>query len=225
VILPLPAFIGESDCEAIGDGLLRQPANAISSLAYVTFGSIIIGWALRADGDERIHRAVFGALMILTGAGSVLYHGPQGQFAHSLHDLSFAAALCYLSAANTTAAASMRLRTTFIVAGSAIVVVAMVRAAAPSSINVITAVLIAAVITSDVFVHRRRGVAGSWYAAALILAAMGVVSLLLGRSGALLCDPDSIAQGHAAWHVLSAAALSAYFVATAPARTPRTVAA
>jgi hypothetical protein len=43
------------------------------------------------------------------------------------------------------------------------------------------------------------------------LAAAGVLNLL-GRTGAPLCRPDSWAQPHAAWHVLTAVAVSAWLV-------------
>ena len=43
------------------------------------------------------------------------------------------------------------------------------------------------------------------------LAAAGVLNLL-GRTGAPLCRPESWAQPHAAWHVLTAVAVSAWLV-------------
>jgi cyanate permease len=40
----------------------------------------------------------------------------------------------------------------------------------------------------------------------------GVVINLLARTGAPLCRPDALAQGHAAWHVLTAVGLAAWLV-------------
>jgi hypothetical protein len=43
--------------------------------------------------------------------------------------------------------------------------------------------------------------------------AAGAAAWTLGRTGGPLCDPDSVLQGHAAWHLLSAAALAAWALA------------
>ena len=48
--------------------------------------------------------------------------------------------------------------------------------------------------------------------AAALLAAATVVNLL-SRTGDPLCDPDSLLQGHAVWHVLTAAALREWALA------------
>ncbi|HEX4907743.1 MAG TPA: hypothetical protein VFW32_04060, partial [Actinomycetes bacterium] len=51
------------------------------------------------------------------------------------------------------------------------------------------------------------------YRAALALAAAGAACWWLGRTASPWCDPDSLLQGHAAWHLLAAAALAAWAVA------------
>jgi hypothetical protein len=56
----------------------------------------------------------------------------------------------------------------------------------------------------------RRGA----YRAALAATAAGAACWWLGRSDSPWCDPDSLLQGHAAWHLLTAAALACWAVAT-----------
>ena len=59
--------LGGSDCEALHDGLLGQPANSMSSLAYVVVAAYVL------------HRGAPPApalALALVGVGSVLYHGP-----------------------------------------------------------------------------------------------------------------------------------------------------
>ena len=46
-----------------------------------------------------------------------------------------------------------------------------------------------------------------WFWAALAVYGFGQVIWLLSRDGAPLCDPDSLLQGHALWHLTSAAAV------------------
>jgi hypothetical protein len=74
--------LGGSDCEALRSGLLGQPVNAVSSLAYVAAGL----WVLRRGGP-----AGPAVALALVGAGSVLYHGPMPPGAGLVHDGSIAA--------------------------------------------------------------------------------------------------------------------------------------
>lgn len=76
--------IGGSDCEALRDGVLAQPTNAISSVAYVVAGIVV--W-LRTRPQQRLGAAgVYAALLGLVGIGSILYHGPQPPGSKFLHD-------------------------------------------------------------------------------------------------------------------------------------------
>lgn len=54
-------------------------------------------------------------------------------------------------------------------------------------------------------------------AAALVVFGIAIVINVLTRTGAPLCRPDSLLQGHGAWHVLTAAAI-ALWLARWPAR-------
>jgi hypothetical protein len=69
--------LGGSDCEALRDGLLGQPINTLSSLAYVAAGAYV----LRRGGPAAPAWAL-GAV----GVGSVLYHGPMPPGAEAVHD-------------------------------------------------------------------------------------------------------------------------------------------
>jgi hypothetical protein len=52
------------------------------------------------------------------------------------------------------------------------------------------------------------------YRVALAAAAAGAACWWVGRTASPWCDPDSLLQGHAAWHLLGAAALAAWSLAT-----------
>lgn len=84
-----PAFVvaalGGTDCERIGAGWLAQPANAVSSLAYVAAGA----WMLRraaAPGTDSWLLTGAGVALAAIGAGSVAFHGPQPAWAATAHD-------------------------------------------------------------------------------------------------------------------------------------------
>lgn len=140
--------LGASDCEALRDGVLGQPVNSLSSLAYVVAG----GYVVRRGGPV-VAAVALGAI----GAGSLLYHGPMPPGARAAHDGSIVAFLA----------------------------VALVVA------------------------WRRRSFPGP-PPLALVALAGGVVVNLLTRTGAPLCRPASLAQGHAVWHVLTAVAAAAW---------------
>jgi hypothetical protein len=79
--------LGAGDCERLHDGLVAQPVNTASALAYVATGAWLVARGLRAGPDRR--RVVgFGLAVAAAGAGSVDYHGPGSPAARLLHDAS-----------------------------------------------------------------------------------------------------------------------------------------
>lgn len=78
--------LGGTDCEALRSGLLAQPVNTVSSLAYVAAGAWVAlrGW--RLAGAARGWAWAYAAVLSLVGLGSVDFHGPQTPGAKQLHD-------------------------------------------------------------------------------------------------------------------------------------------
>lgn len=72
-----------SDCERIRPGWIGQPANTVSSLAFVAA-------AVPIARHGRAWRWV-GAATALEGLGSVAYHGPGGRGSKALHDVGIVA--------------------------------------------------------------------------------------------------------------------------------------
>jgi hypothetical protein len=140
--------LGASDCEVLRAGVLGQPVNSLSSLAYVAAGAYV----LRRGGPAAPALAL-GAV----GAGSLLYHGPMPPGAEAVHDGSIVALL---------GAAS---------------VVGWRRRSFPRPPALALVALVAAIVVN-----------------------------ILTRTGAPLCRPESLAQGHASWHVLTALAAAAW---------------
>jgi hypothetical protein len=83
------AVLGGADCERIRAGLLAQPFNAVSSLAYVAVGLWLLG-RTRARGSHRTILVGGGATLVTVGVGSFAYHGPQPGWADTAHDASIA---------------------------------------------------------------------------------------------------------------------------------------
>ena len=151
--------LGAGDCERLHDGLIAQPVNTASALAFVAVGAWLMGR----------RRPALGVAVAAVGVGSVDFHGPGSPAARLLHD-----------------------GTLYLVVGFVAwhEVARRVGQAAAST-------------------PRRRAA----YRAALAAAAAGAACWWLGRTTSPVCDPDSLLQPHAAWHLLAAAALAAWAVA------------
>ncbi len=84
------AGIGETDCEAITGGLLAQPVNALSSVAYVLAGLMLVIRSARSRGANSVTQIFFGWALFGVGAGSFAFHGPMPPGARLVHDLTIA---------------------------------------------------------------------------------------------------------------------------------------
>jgi hypothetical protein len=201
--------IAESDCERLRDGLVAQPANTISSLAYVAVGLWVLWRVSRQDVDRRRVGIAFGLAMLAVGTGSVAFHGPGTAAGRFVHDYSIAVLLLVIIAADL-----ISLRRSWTPAIVAALIAAAVLIAVPHSSNAVAAVLAIVAIALEVAVHRhtdgkptrRDRIA---YAVAALALAIAAIAQLLGRTDAPLCEPDAIWQAHALWHTLTAIALGA----------------
>jgi len=148
--LAVVAHVAVSDCERIRPGLIAQPVNTASSLAYCVSG----GWLLRA-GPRAADRRALGLAAIAAGLGSVAYHGPGGVAARLFHDITA------LALAGTSMTAALR-----------------------HPVSPARRVALVAVVSAGIDVHAAS------------------------RTDRVLCRPGSPWQGHALWHLLSAAAVA-----------------
>lgn len=200
-----------ADCEAIGNGLLLQPVNALSSLVFVAVGTLVIALGTREAANLAVRTSFAGALA-LVGLGSFAFHGPGGSVAGWAHDVSLSILFLLVLAVEIGA---HRHWTTGRVAVFWIAPAALfagVAAFAPESLDVLNAVLVVPAIGAVIFrllrnrhwANERSAVAG------LGLLLLGAAVMLLSRTGGPLCVPDSLVQGHAVWHVLAAAGVGLY---------------
>ena len=81
-----------ADCEAIGQGLLRQPINSITTFALMGAGIWLI---IRGD------RRWIGVALIATGFGSFLFHGPMSPGAEWAHDVTLGWLLLVVAGSDT----------------------------------------------------------------------------------------------------------------------------
>ncbi len=209
--------LGGSDCELIGGGMLAQPVNALTSLAFWAVGLLIIRWAFAVKGRERAVRGVFGLLLILTGLGSFLFHGTQGQGSQFVHDASFLVAIWFVASTNIARACRSDSVLGWVVFAIGSIVFTAAVAGSAAVTNTLMVLAVVALVASDVALRSRFSVRRWWYGASLVASIAGLAMFVIGRTGSPACNPESLWQGHGAWHVLGAVALGAYFVATSEA--------
>jgi len=209
----LAGEIGESDCETLAAGLLAQPYNAWSSVAFVVVGGLVAWRGWRSPVGARLEQALYGAIVAAVGVGSVFFHGPQPPGSRFLHDLPIAAVLLFIVVFDLAAIFGWSRRQMLWVFAGAATALGGIFAIAPDAAVPVTVPLVLAVAVTEVLVYRRslRGSGASpralrLYAVIAILVGTAALLNVLGRTDALLCDPNGSLQLHGVWHVLTAVA-------------------
>lgn len=192
-------------CEAVGTGLLRQPANALSNLAFLVAGATAYR-SVRALDPGRPERALARAAALATiavGAGSLAYHGGL-TFAGQLLDVQgmyLIAVLLLVGSCRRTALAERAPS----IALALLAALAVVQWALPDSRRWLFAVVLLPAIVAEA----RRAPGSPPLRAAVALLTLGYAAWLADERG-LWCDPASLLQGHAGWHLATAG--SAYLM-------------
>jgi hypothetical protein len=203
-----PAPLAVADCERIHAGTIGQPVNALSSLAYVGAGGALMARARvhRLPAGARGRLLAFGATTAANGLGGLAYHGPGGAVSRWLHDAALLATLGVVTVVDVEDLAGetgSRPRALGAVAGGALL------ALHPAASARAQLALGAGAVAGEVAGHvaRRRAGRPGWRRRLVPLVVTGAAAVTVhaaSRSGGPLCRPDSVLQGHAAWHVLTA---------------------
>jgi hypothetical protein len=202
---------GAGDCERLHDGLVAQPVNTASALAYLLAAAWLARQGARRDAAARREALAFGLAVAAAGGGSVDFHGPGSPAARWLHDAGLCAALSFVAVHDLARLAGTRrlaVPAWAATAGAGGLLLGL----APRAGGALAGALGVLVAAGEVAVARRRprGAGTAAYRAGVVALAVGAACWWLGRTGGPLCDPDSPLQGHAAWHLLTAFALAAW---------------
>lgn len=205
-------------CEAIRGGAIKQPANAVSSLAFGIVAVLVLrrAWNDRARSSDgqiaRFHTniaypLVFAAALTFVGLGSAYFHATlsfNGQFLDVLG--------MYLIATFALIYSIDRLRG--IPTGMMIVLFAGLNGLlaallywVPVARRFLFAILVIGIIIVELIIKQRRSEPSSNRYILRAIAVMTIAfAIWITDYTRLLCDPSSIIQGHAIWHVLGAIA-------------------
>lgn len=206
------AAAGGPGCERLADGFLAEPVSAWTSLAFVAAGAVLVVQDVRRarrPGSTRETRRsdgpVYAALVAGVGVGSFVQHGPDPSWSDLAHDLPLLGALAFLGA---DAAADLVGRVRRVrwwalpTVGLVPLIVLAPRAGDLAQVGVAVVAVTVTVLRAVARPDLRRPI--GW---ALGLLTVGATLGTLSRAGGPHCDPRSVWQGHAAWHVLAAGAL------------------
>ncbi|HEX6300816.1 MAG TPA: hypothetical protein VF148_10170 [Acidimicrobiia bacterium] len=182
------------DCEAVVHGVLGQPVNSITTLAFVVAGLIII---------RRTNHIWIGIASIATGLGSFLFHGPMPPFGEWIHDATLAWLLLVVAAHGRTWQRWAGLPG--LLAVSAVTII-------PGTSDPVGAALAGLAVVGVVISDRSISTLGPL----ALLAAVAIVGRL-GATDGPLCHPDSIWQPHGLWHIGAAVAITWWAVARSSA--------
>jgi len=208
--------MGQSDCEHIGAGLLAQPTNTVSSLAFVICGLWLVGTSVRHQRRESILLIVYGFTMATVGLGSFAFHGPMPRGTQLVHDASVAALLLLVAVVALGASEGWDDRRVLTIFGLGAGIATALLGIFPQASNAVLAAVFVAATASEARRLTGRQSNPGWggrirlYWIVVALVAMAVIVNTIGRTGGLLCEPTSLLQWHAVWHVFTAAALGIY---------------
>lgn len=210
------------DCEVIGSGAFAEPANTVSSAAFLLAGLWILTRARRSSG-RRVELAVFGLAVASNAVGGLLYHGVRSEGATWVHDGAILAVLVFAAVFAVARFRGWAAPATMVNFGAALAGSGVLIALAPASSYAMFAVLGVGAGAWELGEYRHelpairaegltpRRAARFAVAAVAVLAA---TAFLVGRTGAALCRPESAFQWHAVWHVLAAVAMALYAYAS-----------
>jgi hypothetical protein len=213
---------GANFCEAARDWAVRQPANTFSNVGFVTAG-LLIAWHASLPGNmgtvlaaRRGLATAYACLVVLLGPGSAAMHATQSALGGHLDMLSM-----YLVASFAAAYSTMRwlrgsttLFALLFVGGIAFCeIVGMWHDKIPVvdyAGNVAFGLLLILATTLEVLMLRRPETTKRLAYGFASLASILIAFAIWNAAKARLCDPHSLIQGHAIWHLLDAVA--AYFL-------------
>jgi hypothetical protein len=214
-------------CERLHDGMIKQPSNTWSNLGFVLVGLImlaslpaVVEGSGRDPMEERTFYAIlYGCVVIFLGPGSMFFHASMKKWGGWIDTLSMILYTAFLLVYDFTGIVNGGKTLFLIVFGVLVVGLGVLTwfvpdsplphfsmgALAFGSMAVLWALLQFFAILGIGGIDRDNGPAVLLFIAGAIV--FGIAFLIQQRSDTHKpwCQPESIVQGHAIWHLLTAA--------------------
>ena len=213
-------------CETLHDGLIKQPANTWSNLAFVIVGLALLGVVGKFNQSSGATNAMlghgwipilFGCIIILMGPGSMYFHASMVDWAGFLDSISMFLLLFFMIGYNILQFTRGKhfiwlswLIALSAVTGGLLLVISFSEAAAYIFMGF-------AIATGlfDLFLHIFGSMKRSWVWYGIFLGVFGLAIFIWVASGSdgFMCSRDAVfLQGHVWWHTLSAVAMIFLFL-------------
>jgi len=215
-------------CEAIGPGIAAQPSNAWSNAGFVLIGLLVLADTRRRPGSGRMasdRRAawLYGSVAIFLGVGSFAFHGSMRAWGGYIDVLSMHAFIAFVLAYDLDRVHRWSWRRFIGWYTGLLAMFALLIAWVPAEHGktlfaafVLVTLLVEAAVSypalrpwSKVQLDPRRM---PWFWSGLGLFVLANIIWNLSRTGAVWCDPASLLQGHAVWHLLTAASVGCFYL-------------
>ena len=202
-------------CEAIGKGLIRQPINAYTNIAYVVAGIMILVFLNRTEqftqtksknsGLTRKLLILFGIAYIAVGIGSFIYHASFIFFGEEIDDDSMYLIGMFLVLFEYARIVKISTKNFLVLYFSFNLLFEVTIYFFPVVRGGLFALLIFISIVFEFFARQRSSIKQEIRLTdkANFIFFIAYVFWILDKTH-ILCYPNSIFQGHAVWHLLTA---------------------
>ena len=213
---------GDCYCEAPRPGLIAQPANTWSLLGFGVAG-LWVAWRAGRDRTStpgpylrgRLYPGLYACALAFMGPGAALFHASLTDWGGAVDVLSMLGWVCYLLYYNLRSLYGWS-QSRFVAAYAVTIAIGITPRLVFGPAGVpLFALLLIAWLGTEILIGRPAGTLGisqrverkRKYLWASIVTNLVALSIWSGsHAGGLLCDPSSLVQGHAVWHVLNAVA-------------------
>lgn len=204
-------------CEAIRTGIVRQPANAWSSFAFVLVGFLVLGQA-KYDRSGQSHismvnpmtrRMVYGFLfglsLILIGLGSAFYHASLTFIGQVFDVMGMYLLASFILIYNMCRGRNLNQAIVVIAFLSLNLSLAGLLIWYPEFRRYLFAIMIVLALIPEYLTRRRKKTTINWrfIVVSVLTLALAFFIWILDITK-VLCRPYGVFQGHAIWHILGA---------------------
>lgn len=202
---PATCLPADCFCEAPGTGPLRQPINTWSNLAFVIVGWLIAAHATPDRPLRRSYALILAGACVAIGLGSMLYHASLsfvGQWFDVMSMYLLGTFMVWYAAARLRPIGDRAFTIGYlflnVVLGGLLIVW-------PEARRYLFGALIVVALLLEASIHRtqRPAIQARWLIGALAVYVVAQIIWTLDLNH-IVCDPTSVVQGHAVWHVLTA---------------------
>lgn len=197
-------------CEAVGDGLIRQPSNTWSSLGFCVAGVVMAGqWRAekRRGSLSAAEGLTFIIAVVLVGVTSALYHASLTFFGQTLDVQSMYLVVLLALMVNVEALRRPPVSRALWLYAVVNVALGVLLVTVPAVRRHAFGLALGGVVVTEVLVRTKRL---RIHGLGFLLGALGAQALAFGiwvlDLKKLVCEPHGLLQGHAAWHLLGAVA-------------------